>query len=148
MVAEDVPGVVAIEAGLASAPHWTAQAYEAAIAPEGGVLRFALVAENEGDLVGFLVASLVEAEAELESVAVAESAQRQGVARMLLAALIAKLQEKDAEEVVLEVRASNHPALAFYERAGFSAAGLRRNYYREPVEDALILRMSIGERRR
>jgi ribosomal-protein-alanine N-acetyltransferase len=143
MVAGDIPGVVEIEAGLPSAPHWSATAYESAIAPDGGVLRFALVAEAEGELVGFLVASLVGAEAELEAIAVAQIAQRQGVAKMLLAAVLDNLRANGAGEVVLEVRASNHPALSLYKWAGFSEFGRRRNYYRDPVEDALILRMAI-----
>jgi len=71
------------------------------------------------------------------NIAVADSHRRRGIARLLVQELIARL---DATMLTLEVRASNAPAIALYESLGFTQVGLRKNYYRKPKEDALILR--------
>ena len=71
------------------------------------------------------------------NIAVAEHCRRRGIARMLVEELIRRL---DAYQLSLEVRASNSPAIALYESLGFTQVGLRKNYYRKPKEDALILR--------
>ena len=71
------------------------------------------------------------------NIAVSHTHRRQGIARMLVQELIARL---DAGMLTLEVRASNAPAIALYESLGFQQVGLRKNYYRKPKEDALILR--------
>ena len=71
------------------------------------------------------------------NVAVADSHRRRGIARALVEELIRQL---DAYQLTLEVRASNSPAIALYESLGFVQVGLRKNYYRKPKEDALILR--------
>ena len=71
------------------------------------------------------------------NIAVADTHRRRGIARMLVEELIRQL---DAYQLTLEVRASNSPAIALYESLGFVQVGLRKNYYRKPKEDALILR--------
>ena len=71
------------------------------------------------------------------NIAVSDAHRRRGIARMLVEELIRQL---DAYQLSLEVRASNAPAIALYEALGFHQVGLRRNYYRNPKEDALILR--------
>ena len=143
MQASDLDAVLAIASALPEAPHWSRLAYVEAIAGGEGPRRFALVAEADDGAVGFLVASLVGLEAELESIAVARGAQRQGVAAALLGALVEELRRVGATDLALEVRAWNLPAQALYERAGFKTVGLRRGYYREPVEDAVILRLAL-----
>ena len=143
MEASDLDAVVAIASALPEAPRWARLAYVEAIASQDGPRRIALVAENDDGAAGFLVASLVGSEAELESIAVARFAQRRGAATALLAALIEDLKGVGATDLALEVRASNHAARDFYERAGFLEAGVRRGYYRDPQEDALILKLRI-----
>ena len=92
----------------------------------------------EGDtVVGYVGSQTVLGEADMMNIAVADSHRRRGIARMLVRALIERL---DANMLTLEVRASNAPAIALYESEGFVQIGLRKNYYRKPKEDALILR--------
>ena len=74
------------------------------------------------------------------NLAVAPEWRRQGVAQALLTDLLAALRARGIRSLTLEVRASNRPARSLYEKNGFFQAGLRKNYYFQPVEDALILR--------
>jgi len=66
-----------------------------------------------------------------------------GLGRTLFDALVKELRAADVAEIVLEVRASNHDALAFYRSAGFSQTGLRRAYYVDPIEDASLMRFRL-----
>jgi ribosomal-protein-alanine N-acetyltransferase len=89
--------------------------------------------------VGFLVAQDGGPEWELENIAVLPEFRRRGVGRELLSALLAHARSRLAERIFLEVRASNRPAIVFYRGSGFGLLGQRRDYYRDPEEDALIL---------
>jgi ribosomal protein S18 acetylase RimI-like enzyme len=100
---------------------------------------------------GFIVASLLPPQAELEIIAVAPRFQRRGLARRLFTALAAELRSTLAAklstgqpaELLLELRASNLPALAFYGSLGFMEAGRRPCYYHDPIEDALLMRLRV-----
>lgn len=96
-----------------------------------------LVALDGDAVVGYVGSQTVLGEADMMNIAVADSHRRRGIARMLVRELIDRL---DANMLTLEVRASNAPAIALYESEGFAQIGLRKNYYRKPKEDALILR--------
>ena len=99
-----------------------------------------LVAEEDGVLLGYIGSQAVMDEADVMNVAVDPAHRREGIARKLVEALVAALNEKDVHALLLEVRASNEPAKALYERQGFNQVGRRPNYYRNPKEDALILK--------
>ena len=143
MAGADLDRVVAIADSLGTAPQWSRLAYVDAIVIDGTPRRIALIAEIDALVVGFLVASVVAPQAELESIAVAGEAQGRGLGTALLEALIAELRLAGAGELELEVRESNRAAAAFYARAGFREVGRRRGYYREPVEDAVLLRLAL-----
>ena len=96
-----------------------------------------LVALEDGEVVGYVGSQTVLQEADMMNIAVADTHRRRGIAKMLVEELIRQL---DAYQLTLEVRASNAPAIALYEKMGFGQVGLRKNYYRKPKEDALILR--------
>ena len=96
-----------------------------------------LVALENGEVVGYVGSQTVLQEADMMNIAVADSHRRRGIAKMLVEELIRQL---DAYQLTLEVRASNAPAISLYEALGFQQVGLRKNYYRKPKEDALILR--------
>ena len=96
-----------------------------------------LVALDGDEVVGYVGSQTVLGEADMMNIAVSQSHRRRGIARALVEALIARL---DAAMLTLEVRASNAPAIRLYESLGFQQVGLRKNYYRKPKEDALILR--------
>lgn len=143
MAEADLDAVLAIAAALPTAPHWPRAAYAAALDGSAIPRRIALVAEFGSDVTGFTVASLIAGESEIESVAVAPSAQRQGIGNALLAELLGALASAGAQDVVLELRQSNRAAAGLYAQAGFCEVGRRRDYYRDPVEDALLMRMEM-----
>jgi [ribosomal protein S18]-alanine N-acetyltransferase len=142
MEADDLDRVLSVAAALATAPHWERAVYEAAVVRDSRYI--ALVAEDTGVLMGFAIAGVVSPEAELESIAVSAEVQRTGVGAALLAEVVAELRRLSVTVLDLEVRESNLAAIGFYHRAGFREIARRRGYYRDPVEDALLLRMTIS----
>jgi ribosomal-protein-alanine N-acetyltransferase len=106
------------------------------------------VAERGADsLIGFAVGKVIaQTLAEIESVVVAVEVRRLGVGRELCEALLAWSREVGADSVELEVRAGNHGAIALYRKLGFAVVGQRKMYYREPVEDALLMSMALVQR--
>jgi len=132
---EHMPQIVKIEQECIS-PPWT----ECSLAGELGSpdAFFAAAAEN-GEPVGFCIAKIAGDEAELYQIAVTASARRRGTALALMEAMFEWLSGRSISRVFLEVRKSNAPAIALYERCGFTELCERKNYYTAPVEDALIL---------
>ena len=140
MEAADVDWAMALCARL-GLPEWSRMAWAEVLT--GEPKRVALVADDEWQA-GFAVATVVGPEAELELIAVAPERQRRGVARALMAELAGRAKAAGAEEMLLEVRAGNGAALSLYEHAGFVVTGRRARYYREPVEDAVLMWMRLG----
>lgn len=99
-----------------------------------------LVAEEAGEIMGYIGSQSVPPESDVMNVAVAPEHRRLGIAQKLVSALCEELAKAGNDSLTLEVRASNTPAIALYEKLGFAQVGLRKNYYRNPREDALILR--------
>ena len=98
-----------------------------------------LVAEENGQVFGYVGSQTVLDESDMMNVAVDLEYRRQGIARALIKTLIAELAKMGSRCLRLEVRVSNENARALYERMGFQQLGLRKNYYHNPKEDALIL---------
>ena len=99
-----------------------------------------LVALEGHRVAGYVGSQTVLDESDMMNIAVHPDCRRQGVARLLIRELITQLTQRGSHCLTLEVRASNAPAIALYEGLGFVQVGLRRNYYRNPREDAWILR--------
>lgn len=99
-----------------------------------------LVAQEEQTLLGYVGSQTCQDETDMMNIAVSPASRRQGVARALIEALVSALRQRGSKQLTLEVRASNGPARQLYESLGFLQVGLRKNYYRNPKEDALILR--------
>ncbi|MGI6264577.1 MAG: ribosomal protein S18-alanine N-acetyltransferase [Acutalibacteraceae bacterium] len=134
MTAADAPALAAIERACFAHPWSEAGLREEADNPAA---RF-LVAEREGGIAGYAGMHIAAGEGYLDNVAVAPAHRRQGVARALMAALIAAAKREGLTRLSLEVRPSNTAAVALYEGAGFTRAGLRPGFYRDPTEDAAI----------
>ena len=81
--------------------------------------------------------------AELESVVVSDSYRRAGIGRALCRAVLDWSRTQDATEVVLEVRAASSAAIALYAALGFTLAARRPRYYRDPNDDALLMRLQL-----
>jgi ribosomal-protein-alanine N-acetyltransferase len=145
MAPADLDRVIEIERSLEQAPHWARSAWLSALDPTATPSRLALVAEDPSShaIAAFAVASLLPPQAELEMIAVAPEAQRRGLARHLFTELTMALRAQQVTEVSLEVRASNHPALALYHQLGFVETARRPRYYADPVEDAFLLSLRL-----
>jgi ribosomal-protein-alanine N-acetyltransferase len=140
----DVDAAMAIAASLDEAPEWTRASYETALDRGRMPERVALVADwGEGRIAGFVVASVVLPEAEIESIAVERAFQRRGVARRLFEELVRGFRSLGVSEILLEVRASNQAALGFYREMGFEEAGRRPGYYSGPAEEAVLMRLKL-----
>lgn len=123
---------------------WSASQIGSTLQPEGG---FAVVAHGEGQARGFILIRVAAGEAELITVAVHPSAHRSGIARALVVAARMRLEAEGAETLFLEVRSDNVPAIALYEKLGFSKAGLRAGYYKTTAGeriDALMYQLDLG----
>ena len=103
-----------------------------------------LVALDGDTVAGYIGSQSVLDGADVMNVAVHPDFRRRGIGRELVTALSKGLQAKGIEFLMLEVRQSNEPAIALYENLGFVRVGLRPNYYRNPRENALIMRKELG----
>ena len=99
----------------------------------------------DGDSVaGYIGSQSVLDTADMMNVAVHPDYRRQGIGEKLVLVLAQALKEKGIRGLMLEVRESNVPAIALYEKLGFRQVGLRKNYYRAPKENALIMRKELS----
>jgi ribosomal-protein-alanine N-acetyltransferase len=139
-VPDDAAELVAIERRCFSDP-WSEAGFRDAL---GATWTFGLVAETStGRIAGYLVARELAGAGEILNLAVPPEFRRRGVARALLDAGIMVLHSHRVDEVFLEVRESNLMAQALYVGAGFRPVGQRAAYYRNPKEDALVLRLDL-----
>lgn len=99
------------------------------------------MAESNGRVTGFVVARIIASEWEIENISVAEESQRSGVGTRLLSGLLEQAHLCRASAVYLEVRESNAAAHALYTKTGFCPDGRRKDYYRNPDEDAILYRL-------
>ena len=103
-----------------------------------------LVAVDGERVAGYVGSQSVMGESDMMNIAVHPDYRRRGLAEMLVAELVTALKNAGNTCLTLEVRASNAPAIALYEKTGFSQIGLRKNYYLNHREDALILRKEFS----
>lgn len=114
---------------------------ESAFAYElGNPLSLWLVASDNDVVAGYVGSQTVIDEADMMNIAVAPAYRRKKIAEKLVLSLIEMLNKKGAKSLTLEVRVSNAPAISLYEKLGFIQVGRRPGYYRNPREDAYILR--------
>lgn len=136
MSISDVPAVAELERKCFSDP-WSERSVAAELE---NPLSLWLVALLGRTVVGYVGAQSVMEQADMMNIAVNPDYRRQGIAESLIERLVAELKDKQVSSLTLEVRASNAPAIALYRKLGFIQVGKRPNYYRNPREDALILR--------
>ncbi|MBV8052679.1 MAG: ribosomal protein S18-alanine N-acetyltransferase [Acidobacteriaceae bacterium] len=129
---------MSLEREAATASHWSLAQYQAALSEHSK--RSVLVAECESTIVGFMVARGGTQEWEIENLAVAATARRKGLGTRLVREVLDVARGHGAQEIFLEVRESNLPGRALYEKSGFTLAGRRKGYYSSPPEDAILYR--------
>jgi len=137
----DVDAIVAIERASFSDP-WSRTLFADAV--DVARMRFEVAEGADGAVAGYLISAFVADMGEILNLAVAPEHRHAGIGSELLARAIAAAREAGVTSLHLEVRESNAAARALYERYGFRSVGRRRAYYRNPAEDALILRLDVG----
>jgi ribosomal-protein-alanine N-acetyltransferase len=130
----DLPQVIAIERRSFPTP-WSLAMFVLELSKPSGICLAAT--GDDGRLIGYLILSRFDTIWHLMNIAVDPSHRRHGVARTLVEQMIERGGPE--QQYTLEVRTSNAPAIALYERFGFLAAGTRPRYYRDTGEDALIM---------
>lgn len=132
---EDLGAVTAIEKDSFSAP-WSLQGFRSSLGNSATMYLSALV---DGEIVGYCGLLLILDEGDITNVAVREDFRNRGVGKKMLTELLRRAGERGARAFTLEARKSNEAALALYRGLGFESVGLRKNFYEDPREDAVIM---------
>lgn len=140
MAAGDLDRVLVIEHAVFPTP-WSRRSFEAEL--EGGC-SVPWVAERDGDVVAYLVSWLVEDELHIGNIAVAPAAQGRGIGRELLRFCLEDAAARGVAWATLEVRSSNGRAIRLYETFGFRPVAMRRGYYSDTGEDALVMMKDVA----
>ena len=135
MLVEDLDQVMEIEESLFAVP-WTREGYFTFLTRENSMF---LVVEEKGEILGYCGLLMVLDEGEVTNVSVRRDRQREGIGNFLMESLIRLSREQGIRMIHLEVRAGNETAIRLYERLGFVRDGLRKAYYTDPVEDAILM---------
>ena len=140
----DLDAIAEIEVATFTDP-WSRNAFALALHAHDTICMIAEDGRADGSaLLGYSVLRRAADEAELLNLAVSPSHRRRGIGSTLLTRALDDARQLGARAVFLEVRASNRIARTMYAGAGFEKAGRRQQYYRRPVEDALILRYTLA----
>ena len=135
MQTADCVAVAALEKEIFSLP-WSEQGFLDAITEPRNIF---LVAEDVGEICGYIGMYLSLDEGEITNVAVASTKRGAGIGEMLLKDALKEAEMREVVQVVLEVRVSNQPAIHLYEKCGFMHCGIRKGFYDFPKEDAYIM---------
>ena len=136
MEADHVPQVAQLEKLCFSDP-WSEKSVASELENKWALW---LVALEGNAVVGYIGSQTAVDETDVMNVAVHPDHRRKGIAEALIGKLVSELKARGSHALMLEVRDSNVPAISLYEKLGFLQVGLRKNYYRNPKEDARILR--------
>jgi ribosomal-protein-alanine N-acetyltransferase len=140
MQQEDIPEILALEAETLSA--WSKEQLEDELKQPTG---FQFVVRNNGSekIRAVLCGRIIKDEAEILKLNVAKHTRKKGVGSQLLDCVLKFYKKQGVKNCFLELRASNSAARSLYEKAGFCITGYRRDYYDEPVEDAILMRLEL-----
>lgn len=139
----DIPALVELDGRLFAADAWGAPTWWAELA--GRPQRRYVVAERDGELVGYAGVDLQPDVADVMTIGVSPAAQGCGLGRVLLDDALDFARERYCDAMMLEVRADNVAALGLYRQSGFEQLSVRRRYYQPEGVDALVMRKLLGE---
>lgn len=135
MLVEDLDQVMKIERELFF-PPWTREGFFTYLTHKDAMF---LVVEEKGEILAYCGLLMVLDEGDITNVAVRPDRQREGIGHFLMDSLIRLAEEQGVTTIHLEVRVGNDTAIRLYERMGFTRDGIRKQYYTDPVEDALLM---------
>lgn len=141
---EDVNVIKSIEIACGLSP-WTPTAYEAELKRADSLIAVAWVGDSRVGFVAGRTQLVLKGEAAINNIGVLPAYRGRGIGSCLLMKFRDVCIDRQTTSIWLEVRASNLPAMALYRSHGFVAQGLRPNFYSDPVEDAQIMTLSLGE---
>ena len=136
LVHSHLDDVLSIERELFPAP-WTEAMFRQEV--EEKWLSRSFVALLDGNIVGYVISWFLRGEVHVLNLAVTKAHQRRGIARRMLTAVLDVAKDEACHLVTLEVRVSNDPAKFLYMSMGFAPVGIRRRYYHDNDEDALVM---------
>ena len=143
--AGDLPALIALEKDSLTAAHWSEKEYSRACAANDPVILVAESKDRSRMLIGFIFARIIGDNWELENIVIAKAAQGQGIGSQLLGDFLDIARQKSAQNIFLEVRASNLTAILLYKRFGFEQDAVRKLYYSNPEEDAFLFHLSLRD---
>lgn len=133
----DVDNVIAIEAKAYGEHHWSKESFMNELANE--LARYYSAFDENGELVGYAGCWQILEEVHITNIAVSPDFRRNKIGEKLLRQIIDDCYKNKAKYITLEVRVSNIPAISLYEKFGFKSLGVRKGYYQNNNEDALIM---------
>ncbi len=139
MSENDLDAVVNLEQQIFSSP-WSRESIEKAYLLEENIY---LVAENEGQIIGYCGIWTSFETADLCNIAVRTQYRRRGVGNEILKKAFALCHDRRIQQMLLEVRESNNSAISLYKKNGFESINIRKAYYKQPVENAIIMQRSF-----
>lgn len=137
MQSSDVDNVIAIEEKAYGEHHWSKESFLNELSNE--LARYNAAFDEDGNLVGYSGCWQILEEVHITNIAVSPDFRRKKIGEKLLKRIIDECYENMAKYITLEVRVSNTPAINLYEKYGFKSLGVRKGYYQNNNEDALIM---------
>jgi [ribosomal protein S18]-alanine N-acetyltransferase len=141
MIRRDMPEVLKIE-NTSFEFNWTEEDFLACLRQRNCI---GMVAEQDNQVVGFMIYELHKTRLHILNFAVAPAFRRQGVGAAMVEKLVTKLSQQRRQEIVLEVRETNLTAQLFYHNQGFRATGVLRNHYSDSAEDAYVMQFRLDQ---
>lgn len=135
MMIDDLDEVMELEEELFAVP-WTKEGFFTFLTRDDAMF---LVVEEKGKILGYCGLLMVLDEGDVLNVAVKKDRQREGIGNFLMESMMRLAAEREISIIHLEVRKSNETAIRLYERLGFERDGIRKGYYTDPVEDAILM---------
>lgn len=140
----DVDAVATLEASLFPDDPWSAESFWSELAGVPATRHYLVAEDGHGALLGYSGLLVGPGEGDVQTIAVAPSAQGQGLGARLLDALLDEARGRGLSAVLLEVREDNDPAIRLYRSRGFEQLARRRGYYQPSGTDALVMRVLLA----
>lgn len=144
MVEEDLPYVIKIE-NISYPNPWQLSSFKGEIENRPISNPYVIIYRPLEKIIGYIIYWHIRNEVQISNIAISPEYRQLGVGERVLRKILLEMRHKEAEFVFLEVRPSNLSARRLYEKLGFSILGLRKGYYRNPSEDAIIMGKSLSQ---
>jgi ribosomal-protein-alanine N-acetyltransferase len=144
MIEADIPAVLVIE-GLSFSNPWSDATFRGEVQNKGISFPVVIVHEPDQKVVGYIIYWQIRDEVQITNLALHPDFRGRGIGETVLAVILKEVRGKGATFVTLEVRSSNTPAVSLYRKLGFKILGTRKGYYGNPVEDAYVMGLALGE---